>query len=82
MGVYRKSGYHRRVKGSAGAIPFANVDGGVRTQFKNRIHATLSKYAINIDEEVSDVFGQKGRILLEEAIKELPPETRILSKSS
>jgi transposase len=49
---------------------------GVRTQFKNRIQATLSKYAISIDEEVSDVFGQKGRILLEEAIKELPPETR------
>ena len=47
---------------------------GVRTQFKNRIHATLGKYAIVID-EVSDVFGKKGRVLLSEAIKELPPET-------
>lgn len=48
---------------------------GVRTQFKNRIHATLSKYAIEIN-EVSDIFGKRGRLLLNEAIKELPPETR------
>jgi transposase len=47
---------------------------GVRTRFKNRIHATLAKYAIVID-EVSDTFGKTGRILLSEAIKELPPET-------
>jgi transposase len=47
---------------------------GVRTQFKNRIQATLGKYAIVID-EVSDVFGKTGRVLLNEAIKELPPET-------
>jgi transposase len=48
---------------------------GVRTQFKNRIQATLAKYAIVID-EVSDIFGKRGRGLLGEAIKELPPETR------
>jgi transposase len=48
---------------------------GVRTQFKNRIQATLAKYAIVID-EVSDIFGKRGRILLSEAIKELPPETQ------
>lgn len=48
---------------------------GVRTQFKNRIHATLAKYAIVI-EEVSDIFGKRGRLLLNQAIKELPPETR------
>lgn len=52
---------------------------GVRTQFKNRIQATLGKYAIVID-EVSDVFGKKGRVLLSEAIKELPPETLNLVK--
>ncbi len=46
-----------------------------RTKFKNRIQATLAKYAITID-EVSDVFGKKGRFLLKEAIQELPPETR------
>ncbi len=47
----------------------------VRTKFKNRIHATLAKYAIVID-DVSDIFGIKGRELLKEAIKELPFETR------
>jgi transposase len=48
----------------------------VRTKYKNRIHATLAKYAISIGEEVSDIFGVKGRLLLQEALKELPPETR------
>ena len=48
----------------------------VRTKFKNRIHATLSKYAISLDEEVSDIFGKKGRMLIQEAIRELPTETR------
>jgi transposase len=48
---------------------------GVRTQFKNRIHATLAKYAISID-DVSDIYGKKGRQLIQEALPELPPETR------
>ncbi len=48
---------------------------GVRTQFKNRIHATLAKYAIEFN-EVSDIFGKTGRALLQEAIRELPPETK------
>ena len=48
----------------------------VRTKFKNRIHATLSKYAISIDEQVTDLFGKKGRLLLKAAMQELPPETR------
>jgi len=48
---------------------------GVRTQFKNRIHATFAKYAIEI-QEVSDIFGKTDRALLQEAIKELPPETK------
>jgi transposase len=48
---------------------------GVRTQFKNRIHATLAKYAIEI-REVSDIFGKTGRALLQKAIRELPPETK------
>jgi transposase len=47
----------------------------VRTLLKNRIHATLSKYAIQID-EVSDVFGLGGRVLLKDRLKELPPQTR------
>ena len=47
----------------------------VRTKFKNRIQATLAKYAVTID-EVSDIYGKKGRQLLEKALQELPRETR------
>ena len=46
-----------------------------RTRLKNRIHATLAKYAIVIT-EVSDLFGIKGRELLCERVVELPPETQ------
>lgn len=46
-----------------------------RTRLKNRIHSTLSKYAIRI-EGVSDVFGVRGRKLLEERLALLPPHTR------
>jgi len=47
----------------------------IRTMIKNRIHATLSKYAIEID-EVSNVFGVAGRKLLAGRLWELPPQTR------
>lgn len=47
----------------------------LRTKLKNRIHATLDKYLIRID-EVSDVFGVTGRRLLSARLGELPPETR------
>lgn len=47
----------------------------MRTALKNRIHATLSKYGIAI-EETSDLFGVQGRRLLEQHLSELPPETR------
>jgi len=49
-----------------------------RTQLKNRVHATLAKYARVV--EVSDLFGKKGRELLGQAAKELPPETRFSTK--
>jgi transposase len=49
---------------------------GMRTAFKNRIHATLAKYALSPkDEEVSDLFSKKGRTWLEGAAKSLPPQT-------
>ena len=48
----------------------------VRTKFKNRIHAVFAKYGITFD-EVSDLFGAKGRKLLEGSLAELPPETRL-----
>jgi transposase len=47
----------------------------VRTMLKNRIHATLAKYAIEIG-EVSDLFGVKGREILQGRLGELPPYTR------
>ena len=46
----------------------------MRTKLKNRIHATFAKYGITFG-EVSDIFGGKGRRLLEQALPELPPET-------
>lgn len=46
-----------------------------RTGLKNRIHATFAKYAISF-EEVSDLFGVRGRNLIKERLVELPPETR------
>ncbi len=45
-----------------------------RTQLKNRIHATLAKYALMIP-GVSDLFGKQGRELLRQRIAELPPQT-------
>lgn len=46
-----------------------------RTGLKNRLHATLDKYALSV-EEVSDLFGKKGLELLRKAMQQLPPETR------
>jgi transposase len=45
-----------------------------RTQLKNRIHATLAKYALH-DVEVSDLFGTRGRDLLRQRLQLLPPHT-------
>lgn len=47
----------------------------VRTKFKNRIHSTLAKYNIQID-EVSDVFGVEGQKIMRQRIEDLPPETK------
>ncbi len=45
-----------------------------RTQLKNRLHATLAKYALH-DVEVSDLFGVRGRALLRQRCELLPPHT-------
>ncbi len=45
-----------------------------RTQLKNRIHAALARYGIRIP-EVSDLFGKKGKTLLREHLRQLPPHT-------
>ncbi len=46
-----------------------------RTALKNRIHAAFAKYGMAFP-EVSDVFGAKGRQLLEQRIPQLPAETQ------
>jgi transposase len=45
-----------------------------RTQLKNRIHATLAKYALH-DLKISDLFGTRGRALLRQRLELLPPCT-------
>lgn len=45
-----------------------------RTQPKNRIHATLAKYALTVP-EATDLFGRQGRKLLRERLCDLPPQT-------
>ena len=50
-----------------------------RTRLKNRLHATLDKYALGV-EGVSDVFGKKGRVLLRQSIAKLPPETQFAAR--
>ena len=50
-----------------------------RTQLKNRLHATLAKYALH-DFEVSDVFGVRCRDLLRKRLELLPPHTAYASQ--
>jgi transposase len=45
-----------------------------RTQLKNRIHATMAKYARH-DLEVTDLFGVRGRARLRQRLSLLPPHT-------
>ena len=50
-----------------------------RVQLKNRLRATLAKYALSI-QEVSDPFGKRGRGLLRERILKLPEQTRFAAE--
>jgi len=50
-----------------------------RTQLKNRILATLSKYGLNV-KDVSDPFGKKGREQMDELIKALPAHTGFMTR--
>ena len=51
-----------------------------RTRIKNRVHATLAKYALRV-KEVKDPFCQKGRIALSAVIDRLPEQTRFACRS-
>lgn len=48
---------------------------GRRTQWKNRITSTLSKYGRQVT-DVSDVFGRKGRQLIQQQLPHLPRQAR------
>jgi len=48
-----------------------------RTRLKNRIHSVFDKYGLHTDfEDISDIFGKRGREQMALTIKQLPPETR------
>lgn len=50
-----------------------------RTRIKNRIHSTLAKYGIRV-EEVTDVFGKRGLELLQAKLPLLPPHSRFATE--
>lgn len=51
-----------------------------RTRLKNRIHATLAKYALGV-EGASDMFGKKGLEELQQKLLLLPPHSRFALQS-
>lgn len=51
-----------------------------RTRLKNRIHATLAKYALAPTGIISDAFGKRGREVLQEQFERLPPQTQFVTK--
>lgn len=50
-----------------------------QTSTKNRIHATLAKYGIRI-EDTSDMFNKKGRAAIEEVLSTLPEHTQFATE--
>lgn len=50
-----------------------------RTCLKNRVHAILAKYALQI-KGVSDIFGKKGGAILDNRVKQLPEHTRFATE--
>jgi transposase len=50
-----------------------------RTRLKNRIQATLAKYALSVP-DVSDLFGKQGRALLAQQLEQLPPHTQFATE--
>jgi len=53
------------------------VFAGQRTRLKNRIHSVLAKYGLQDQfEDITDIFGRKGRERLRQCMRQLPPQTR------
>jgi transposase len=50
-----------------------------RTRLKNRIHATLAKYALTVT-DVSDLFGNRGRTILADKLAQLPTHSRFATE--
>ncbi|MBN1362076.1 MAG: IS110 family transposase [Sedimentisphaerales bacterium] len=52
------------------------VLGVSRTRRKTRLHSVLDKYGLQDQfEDISDIFGKKGRQVLQKALSQLPPQT-------
>ncbi|MHC4106004.1 MAG: IS110 family RNA-guided transposase, partial [Planctomycetota bacterium] len=52
-----------------------------RTRLKNRIHSVLDKYGLQDKfEDISDIFGKKGRQILESVLEQLPSHTHYTTK--
>jgi transposase len=48
-----------------------------RTKLKNRIHSVLDKYGLqDMFEDISDIFGNKGRLVIGRVLGQLPSYTR------
>jgi len=48
-----------------------------RTRLKNRIHSVLDKYGLQDQfKGISDIFGVKGRVILEQTLAQLPVHTQ------
>ena len=51
-----------------------------RVRLKNRIHATLAKYALTVP-DVADLFGCAGREAFAQILTKLPPHTRFATEA-
>jgi len=51
-----------------------------RTKLKNRIHANLAKYGLEVS-GATDLFGVRGRRILDQCLEELPLQTRYATQS-
>lgn len=50
-----------------------------RVCLKNRVHATLAKYGVDV-RDVSDIFGKKGRLALDGRLKLMPEHSRFMAQ--
>lgn len=51
-----------------------------RTKLKNRIHANLAKYGLEVA-EATDIFGVRGRRALAERLEEMPTQTQYATRA-